>query len=150
METITLISGRRKVVCSNPIYYARAGGGRLGKVVPSHLVASPPGNVVLGEVSYVQLKDARVPILVAHQPDGSVWLGGAYLDVIASELKLIPRPVPDEMRGKSKAWLEAVAGRWRDLPQTPPQTTGSKPGPGWNGYADESNQSSGPRHGGVE
>jgi len=137
METITLICGRKKVVCSNPVYYARSGGERSERLVPSHVVAWPQADVTLREVSYVQLKDARVPVLVDCQPDGSVWLGGAYLDVVAGELRLIPRPVPDEMRGKSKEWLKAVDDRWQVSHQTSPQTTGNSPGPGWNGYPDK-------------
>jgi hypothetical protein len=113
METITLISGREKVVCSDPVYYARIESARSERITPSHIVAWPPDVSALGEISYVQLKDSRVPILVDPQKDGSVWLGGAYLDVIAGELRLIPRPVPDEMKRKSKEWLKAVDGRWQ-------------------------------------
>lgn len=137
METITLISGREKVVCSNPVYYARIGSARSERITPSHIVAWPQDGSALGEISYVQLKDARVPILVDRQKDGSVWLGGAYLDVIAGELRLIPRPVPDEMSGKSKEWLDAVGGRWQipdDASVNPP---GSTPAPGRDGCVDE-------------
>jgi hypothetical protein len=137
METITLISGREKVVCSNPVYYARIGSAQSERVTPSHIVAWPQDMSALGEISYVQLKDSRVPILVARQKDGSVWLGGAYLDVIAGELRLIPRPVPAEMSGKSKEWLEAVDGRWQ-IPGDPSvNTPGSTPAPGWDGNMDE-------------
>lgn len=137
METITLISGRKKVVCSDPVYYARSGDAHSEHIVPSHIVAWPQAGGALGKISYVQLKDARVPILVDAQKDGSVWLGGAYLDVIAGELRLIPRPVPDEMRGKSKEWLKAVDDRWQIFNETSVQTPGSKPAPGWNGYIEQ-------------
>lgn len=137
METITLISGREKVVCSHPVYYARIGSAQSEHITPSHIVAWPQDLGTLGEISYVQLKDARVPILVDRQKDGSVWLGGAYLDVIAGELRLIPRPVPDEMKGKSKEWLKAVDGRWRIPDGASVKTPESTPAPDWNGCVDE-------------
>jgi hypothetical protein len=137
METITLISGRKRVPCSNPVYYARIGSAESEHIVPSHIVAWPQAGSALGKISYVQLKDARVPILVDGQEDGSVWLGGAYLDVIAGELRLIPRPVPDEMRGKSKEWLKAVDDRWQIPTDASEKTPASKPAPGWDGYLTE-------------
>jgi hypothetical protein len=136
MEPITLISGRRKIVCSNPVYYARTGDGHSEHLVPSHIVAWPQGDAGLLEISYVQLKDARVPILVDYQQDGSVWLGGAYLDVVATELRLIPCAVPDELRGKSKEWLKAVDERWQSLPPTVAPTPSRKPAPGWDGRSE--------------
>lgn len=82
------------MVCAAPVYGARNEAGSSDHLVPSRIVAWPPKDAVLSRISYVQLSAARVPVLVDRQPDGSVWLGGAYLDRIARELKLLSRPVP--------------------------------------------------------
>lgn len=113
METISLTSGQREVVCSNPVYYARLDDKDADHLVPSHLIAWPTAGQELDEVCYVRLKKGQVPVLVAPQPDGSVWLGGAYLDRIAAELMLIPRPLPHEMKEKTMEWLKAVGERWQ-------------------------------------
>ncbi len=65
------------------------------------------------EICYVQLTHQRVPVLVTPQPDGSIWIGGAYLDTIAREHRLIPRPLPHEMEEKTKEWLQAIGDRWQ-------------------------------------
>lgn len=113
METIILISGKKQIPCSNLVYFARQDQQAVRTHVPSHLVARPSIELTLDEICYVRLKRGRVPVLVAAQPDGSVWLGGAYLDTIAQELRLIPRPLPHEMEAKSKEWLKAVGDRWQ-------------------------------------
>ena len=94
MNTITLFSNRQRIECSDPVYYARHDDRAPGKHVPSHLVAWPSHEQKIDEICYVQLIQDRVPVLVTAQPDGSIWLGGAYLDTIAGELRLIPRLLP--------------------------------------------------------
>lgn len=116
METITLISGRLQIRCLEPVYYARHANRSPAKHEPSHLVAWPCKPSKIDEICYVRLGRKRVPVLVTPQSDGSVWLGGAYLDTIARELRLIPRPLPHEMEAKTKEWLQAVGDRWQIPP----------------------------------
>lgn len=113
METILLISGTQTISCTDPTYYARHDDRTPGKHVPSHLVARPCREHKPDEICYVQLTHQRVPVLVTPQPDGSIWIGGAYLDTIAREHRLIPRPLPHEMEEKTKEWLEAIGDRWQ-------------------------------------
>jgi hypothetical protein len=113
METITLISGRQRIACLGPVYYARRDNRSANTHVPSHLVVWPCGKHKLDEICYVRLERERVPVLVTPQPDGSVWIGGAYLDTIAREFRLIPRPLPHEMEEKTKEWLQAIGDRWQ-------------------------------------
>lgn len=121
MEIITLISGRQQIACSDPVYYARRDNRSANKPVPSHLVAWPCGEHKLDEICYIRLERERVPVLVTPQSDGSVWLGGAYLDTIARDLRLIPRPLPHEMEAKTKEWLQAIGDRWQ-IPRVDPAT----------------------------
>jgi hypothetical protein len=95
METLTLISGRRRIGCSNPVYHARHDNRVPSRHIPSHLVAWPGNKQTIDEICYVQLTRVRVPVLVTPQADGSIWLGGAYLDTIADELRLIPHILPN-------------------------------------------------------
>lgn len=118
METIVLINGEDEVLCRDPIYYARKESWPSEQMVPSHVVVHPTRNASLNEICYVQLSEMRAPVLVSPQADGSLWLGGAYLDAIAAQLRLIPRPLPREMKKKTKEWLAAVGGRWQ-LQQKP-------------------------------
>jgi len=113
METIILISGKKQIPCSDLVYFARQDKQAVRTHVPSHLVAWPSVEHTFDEICYIRLKRGRVPVLVAPQPDGSVWLGGAYLDTIARELRLIPRPLPHEMEAKTKEWLKAAGDRWQ-------------------------------------
>ena len=113
METIILISGSKQIPCSGLVYFARRDQQAVQEHVPSHLVARPSVEHTFDEICYIRLKRERVPVLVAAQPDGSVWLGGAYLDTIARELRLIPRPLPHEMGAKTKEWLKAIGNRWQ-------------------------------------
>lgn len=121
MESITLISGKQTVPCSEPVYYARHDSRMPSRHYPSHLVAWPRGEAKLNEICYVQLTKERVPVLVSRQADGCIWIGGAYLDTIAREFRLIPRPLPDEMAEKSKEWLEAIGDRWQ-IPHPTPES----------------------------
>lgn len=118
METITLINGEEEVPCEAPVYYAREGNRPSERLVPSHVVVQPMRKAAFDEICYVQLGELRIPVLVSPQADGSLWLGGAYLDTIAAQLRLIPRPLPREMRKKTREWLDAVGGRWQ-IPQKP-------------------------------
>ena len=112
-RTIVLISGTTEIVCENPVYYARRSKSVVRKLVPSHVVVHSKLEPHLDEICYIRLSRGRVPVLVTVQPDGTIWLGGAYLDTIAAELRLIPRPLPRELEGKTREWLAAVAERWQ-------------------------------------
>jgi len=116
---ITLISGKRQITCSEPVYFARRDNNVPQQHVPSHLVAWPSAKSAFEEICFIRLERERIPVLVLPQPDGSIWLGGAYLDTIARKLRLIPRPLPHEMEEKSKEWLEAIGDRWQILPTSP-------------------------------
>lgn len=115
METIILISGKKQIPCSDLVYFARRDKQAVQTHLPSHLVAWPSVEHTFDEICYIRLRRERVPVLVAAQPDGSLWLGGAYLDTIARELRLIPRPLPHEMEAKTQEWLKAIGDRWQIL-----------------------------------
>lgn len=134
LPSMTLISGRRRIMCSDPVYYARHDRRAAEAHTPSHLVAWPAGPDRLDEICYVLLAQEKVPVLVTPQTDGSVWLGGAYLDRIARELRLVPRPLPREMEEKSKEWLQAMGDLWQVPPgdprrDAPPDELGAPPLP---------------------
>jgi len=114
VKTITLICGRQRVECSDPVYYAKRDHSSADKHVPSHLAAWPHSEDKLDQICYVRLEGQRVPVLVTSQPDGSVWLGGAYLDTVAREFRLIPCPLPRELEEKTKEWLQAMGDRWQN------------------------------------
>ena len=115
VKAITLICGRQRVECSDPVYYSRRDNSSADKHVPSHLVAWPRSEDKMDEICYIRLERERVPVLVTSQPDGSVWLGGAYLDTIAREFRLIPCPLPRELEEKTREWLQAMGDRLQAL-----------------------------------
>lgn len=111
MEIISVFSGQRRIECSAPVYYARRDNRVPSKHVSSHLVAWPSSADGFDEICYIRLKHECVPVLVTSQPDGSVWLGGAYLDTIAREFGLIAHPLSGEMEEKAKEWLRLNGNR---------------------------------------
>lgn len=127
MESITLISGKQTISCTGPVYYARHDSRMPARHYPSHLVAWPDKRTELDAICYIQLARERVPVLVSRQADGCIWIGGAYLDTIARELRLIPRPLPDEMAEKTKEWLEAIGDRWQIPDPVPIRDNGKSP-----------------------
>jgi hypothetical protein len=93
---ITLISNQDEMICTDPVYHARSGSDSLTNIVPSHIVAQPRPGPGFGKICYIALKSGHRPVVVASQNDGSIRLGGAYVDFIAAELELASFPHPDE------------------------------------------------------
>jgi len=131
--TITLISNQEEVICTDPVYHARAGASPQVSFGTSCIVAQPRSDLRFGKICYIQLLASRRPVVVVPQKDGSIRIGGAYVDSIAWELGLTPLPRSDAPQGRNEAWKKALDDGSPIRPELLPETTKNKPSLGWDG-----------------
>lgn len=86
MDTITLISDQEEIICADPVYHDRIDVDYQTTFSPSCITALPRSDYRLATVCYVRLMSGQKPVLVTPQSDGSIQIGGAYVDSIGEEL----------------------------------------------------------------
>ena len=107
--TITLINNQENILCHQALYHPRVGSHRTHTINPSHIDAQPGSSAQFNEIGYVQLQAGPKAVLIAQQPDGSIRLGGPYVDMIAKELEI---ETPEELAADKAQWPRALSEGW--------------------------------------
>ena len=107
--TITLINNQEDIVCNHPLYHPRVGSHATPNIVPSRIDAQPRSDLSFSDICYVQLKRGRKAVVIDPQEDGSIRIGGPYVDTIAEELGL---ESIDDAETSKDAWSRARNEGW--------------------------------------
>lgn len=107
--TITIINNQEDIICNQPLYHPRVGSHRTQTINPSHIDAQPRSEARFNEIAYIQLPGGPKAVLIAQQQDGSIRLGGPYVDMIAKELDI---ETPAELAADKEQWPRAVSEGW--------------------------------------
>lgn len=86
--TLTLIDNQEEIICLHPLYHPRIGSQTTLTTVPSRIEARPRSDLRFNDICYIQLKTGRKAVVIDPQEDGSIRIGGPYVDMIAEELGL--------------------------------------------------------------
>lgn len=109
--TITLINNQEDIICNHPIYHPRVGSHATLEIVPSRIEAQPRSDRSFSDICYIQLKKGRKAVVIDPQEDGSIRIGGPYVDTIAEELGL--ESIEDAETSRDE-WPRAMNEGWLD------------------------------------
>jgi hypothetical protein len=107
--TITVINDKKDIICDEPLYYARNSSPKSLSSPRSRIDAHPLSHPRFNEIGFVQLHGGQKAVLIAPQKDGSIRLGGPYVDMIAKELDI---ESPEEAAADKAEWPRAVNEGW--------------------------------------
>lgn len=107
---ISIINNQEDIICVHPIYHPRTGSHASVTIEPSWIEARPRSDLTFNDICYIQLKAGPKAVVVDPQKDGSIHIGGPYVDMIADELDL---ELVEDAELSNSEWSRAMNEGWQ-------------------------------------